>query len=56
MQRLATVLGMAALVGLVVGNAAYVVTRRDDPLIRALVIGLAAFVVMVAIYVLTSER
>ncbi len=56
MQRLATVLGMAALVGIVVGNAAYVVARRDDPLIGALVIGLAAFVVMVAIYVLTSER
>ena len=54
MQRWSGALGLAVLVCIVVGNGTPVATRWDDRLIRALVNGLTAFVVLVWVYVFTS--
>ena len=56
MGRAVVALGMAVLVGLTVGTAAYAIAREADPLVQALTSGAAAFVVMITIYLLTSER
>jgi hypothetical protein len=56
MGRPFTALTMAALTGLTVGTAAYAVARGADPIVQALTTGAAAFVVTMAVYLLTNER
>jgi hypothetical protein len=49
-------LGMATLVGLTVSTATYSVARGADPLVQALTTGAAAFLVIMALYFLLSDR
>jgi hypothetical protein len=56
MRNPSRVVGLAALVGLLVGNATYAIARGEEPLNQAVATGVAAFVVMVVFYVLRHER
>ena len=56
MGRSLLALGMAVLVGGTVGTATYAVAGGADPLVQALATGAAAFVAVMAVYLLTNER
>jgi hypothetical protein len=56
MERSLLALVMAAIVGGTVGTATYAVARGAEPLVQALATGAAAFVVVMAVYLLTNER
>ena len=56
MERSLLALVMAALVGGTVGTAAYAVAGGADPLVQALATGAAAFMVVMALHLLTNER
>ena len=56
MGRSLLALVLAVLVGGTVGTAAYAVAGGADPLVQVLATGAAAFVVVMAIYLLTNER
>jgi hypothetical protein len=56
MERSLLALVMAVLVGGTVGTATYAVAGGADPLVQALATGAAAFVVVMAVYLLTNER
>ena len=56
MRSFSRVLGMAALVGLLVANATYAIARGESPVFQAISAGLAAFALVVAVYVLMHER
>ena len=47
---------MAALVGLLVANATYAIARGESPVFQAISAGLAAFALVVTVYVLMHER
>ncbi len=56
MSRAVIALAMAALVGLTVGTAAFAAARPADPVVQAVTIGAAAFVLVITVYLLTSDR
>ena len=56
MERALLALVLAVLVGGTVGTATFAVASGADPLVQALATGAAAFIVVVAVYLLTNER
>ena len=56
MPRAVIALVMAVLVGLTVGTAAFAAAHEADPVVQAVTAGAAAFVVVITVYLLTSDR